>query len=180
MDVSEPPPEDPELEDLKERLVALIHDQVAWSKSNINRIARLVAAGAAQPDFEDLLRAAIVFMHATVEDLLRTVGQATLPDAPEDVLNNIPLVGSKDSLRGEKFWLGRLAAFRGRAVDDVIIDSVRTYLERLTFNTTTDVATYLTACGFSQEAMSVVTPSLPQLDELMTRRHQIVHRSCGH
>jgi len=174
---SEPPPDDPELEDLKERLVALVTEQVAWSRSNIDRIARFVSASAAQPDFEDLLRAAVVFMHATVEDLLRTVGQVTLPNAPEDVLNNIPLTGSKDSLRAEKFWLGGLAAFRGRTVDDVITDSVRTYLERLTFNTTTDVVAHLTACGFSREAMAIVTSSLPQLGELMTRRHQIVHRA---
>jgi len=66
---SEPPPDDPELEDLKERLVALVTEQVAWSRSNIDRIARFVSASAAQPDFEDLLRAAVVFMHATVEDL---------------------------------------------------------------------------------------------------------------
>jgi hypothetical protein len=177
----EPPSDDPETnalrEDLQAQMVAIIRRQVASSKSNFDRIARLLEASAEQPDFEDRLRAAVVFMHATLEDLLRTIGQASLPNAPESVLNNIPLFGSKDSLRAEKFWLGRLAGFRGRLVDDVITESVRGYLERLTFNTTTDVSNHLVACGFEQETMELVTAKLPEIGELMKRRHQIVHRS---
>jgi hypothetical protein len=51
---------------------------------------------------QDLLRAAVVFLHATLEDFLRYVASPYLPQGSEDSLNDIPLVGIRD--RPENKW----------------------------------------------------------------------------
>jgi hypothetical protein len=58
---------------------------------------------------DDILRAAVVFLHATLEDFLRYIGSKYIPSGNEDVLNKINLIGSSDALHPEKFFLGRLA-----------------------------------------------------------------------
>ena len=39
----------------------------------------------------DLLPAAVVFIHASLEDFLRALAAISLPNADEDILNSIPL-----------------------------------------------------------------------------------------
>lgn len=55
---------------------------------------------------DDILRAAVVFLHATLEDFLRYIGTKYIPSRGEDVLNEISLISSSDVLRSpEKFFL---------------------------------------------------------------------------
>lgn len=120
----------------------------------------------------DLLRAAVVFMHATLEDLLRTVALSYLPDANQDIINRIPLAGGS-SIHAEKFWLGRLVEHRGKTVDNLINESIKQHLQRRSFNDTNDISELLTSTGFLSKKLQ---RALPALQGLMKRRHQIVHQ----
>lgn len=119
----------------------------------------------------DVLRAATVLLHASVEDLLRSLAYWKLPQAGADVLNQIPLVSVAPATR---FPLGALAAHRGQTVDDVITASVNGYLERSNYNNTDEVAAFLRSIGVE---VARVKGWFSTLDELMKRRHQIVHRA---
>jgi RiboL-PSP-HEPN len=122
---------------------------------------------------DDILRAAVVFLHATLEDFLRYIGSKYIPSSSEDVLNKISLIGSSDILRPEKFFLGKLAKHRGKKVDQLITESVAADLDKRSFSNTTDISQLLQSAGVP---ISEVEKYYPFLNELMTRRHEIVHR----
>jgi hypothetical protein len=57
---------------------------------------------------DDILRAAVVFIHTTLEDSLRFIGSRFIPlTSNVEVLNKIGLVDSSGVLRPEKFSLGK-------------------------------------------------------------------------
>jgi len=148
---------------------------------NLARVRNLVAlyiddlAGVGQGrrpvHSSDVLRAATVLLHATLEEYLRGLSRWKLPLASEDALNGIPIVGSQ---RPDKSLLGRLASHRGKSVDDVIAESVDKYLERSNYNSTTEVSQLLERIGVDTSAVSHLFPTMA---EIMDRRHQIVHRA---
>lgn len=133
-----------------------------------NKDQRSVAAA------EDLLRAVVVFLHATLEDALRSLAILYLPVSGEEQLNAIPLVETGVTGRPEKFFLGKLVAHRGKSVDEVIEMSVAAHLARSTYNDTTEVASLLKSLGMNPAAVSM---HFPALDQLIRRRHQVVHRA---
>ena len=68
----------------------------------------------------DICRTIVVFLHATFEDVLRTIARRQIDSAKsEDFLNRIPLIGLSNSGRAEKFSLGNLNAHRGKSVDQL-------------------------------------------------------------
>ena len=123
---------------------------------------------------EDVLRGVVVFLHATLEDSLRSLATLYLPVSGEEHLNSIPLVGTAASSRPERFFLGKLAAHRGKTVDEVLEASVAAHLARSTYNDTTEIASLLRSLGLDPKNISVYFPAL---DQLIERRHHIVHRA---
>jgi len=119
----------------------------------------------------DVLRAAVVLLHASVEDVLRSLAYWKFPNAAVGILEQFPLVGNGPAL---KFNLGALAAHRGKSVDEVIKASVDSYLERSNYNNTIEVSSFLTQIGLN---VAAVNHTYPLLDDVMKRRHQIVHRA---
>jgi len=119
----------------------------------------------------DVLRAAVVLLHAAMEDLLRSIAYWKLPSASSEVLSGIPLVSKTPAI---KFTLGDLVAFRGQGVDEIIQSSVEGFLERSNYNNTTDISSLLINVGID---VTKVNPYYPALDLVMSRRHQIVHRA---
>lgn len=117
----------------------------------------------------DVLRAAVVLLHASIEDVLRSLAYWKLPSAGADVLCEIPLKGGN----AVKFNLGTLSAFRGKTVEDVIKESTDASLERSNYNNTTEIVSLLHSIGVSTGALSSYFGTL---DETMKRRHRIVHR----
>jgi hypothetical protein len=89
----------------------------------------------------DLLRAAVVLLHATLEDLLRSLAEWKLPTALATSVERIPLGGTD---RGqERFTRVDLAGYRGRSVDSVIAQSIAGYLERSSYNHPGDIGELL-------------------------------------
>lgn len=119
----------------------------------------------------DVLRAAVVMLHASMEDLLRSIAYWKLPSAPSEVLSGIPLVSTAPAT---KFNLGALSAHRGQTVDEVIESSVNGYLERSNYNNTDEVASFLSNVQIDVEQ---IRPHFNNIDAVMKRRHQIVHRA---
>jgi hypothetical protein len=165
----------------KEELAYFIEKHLDRIAINLSRVQALINL-ADDPDApqelairsKDILRAAVVFLHATLEDFLRYVGETYLPASSEEALNRVALVGTQDVPRPEKFFLGKLAQHRGKTVDQLITESVNAYLDRISFSDTTDISNLLEGAGI---AVETVRPLYPRLSALMTRRHQIVHRA---
>lgn len=121
----------------------------------------------------DILRSAIILLHATLEDLLRSVAEVLLPMAAANHLKDIPLLGSMKP-RQTTFTLEDLAAHRGRDVSDLIAKSVTAYLERSNYNHPGDIKCFPAVGRNSREFMRSFLPS-PRA--MMSRRHLIAHRA---
>ena len=150
---------------------------------NLARVENLVATFEAQPAVAgqrgrrsaqvlDLLRAGVVFLHASLEDMLRSIAYWKLPMADAGVIDEVPLTGIGNNPK--KFLLGSLVPHRGKTVDELISESVSAKLDRSNFNNTGEVAALLKSVGVSVEN---VNSEFEELDKLMERRHKIVHRA---
>ncbi len=122
-------------------------------------------------DTSDILRSAVVFLHATLEDFLRSLLEWKLPTAQASYLKDVPLAGKKPR---STYTLDDLALFRGSTVNDLISRSVADHLDRLNFNDPGEVAAVLERIGLLP---SLLDPYRGKIGPLMKRRHWIVHRT---
>ena len=118
----------------------------------------------------DVLRAATVLLHASLEDVLRSLAYWKLPAAAAPDLDKVPLVGDK----ALKFTLGSLALHRGKTIDQVIKESTDASLERSNYNNPGEVTNVLQSIGLNTAPLA---PYMATLSLAMQRRHQIVHRA---
>ncbi len=152
--------------------------------ANLDRVRSLVvlydrvtgsSSGRPSVQESELLRAAVILLHAALEELLRDLAEWRLPAASTEVLSQIPFVGGEG--RRTTLTLGDLMAFRGRPVEDVISRSVVAYLGRSSYNNPEDIAKLLGQIGLSQTSRGQLMDSPARgLKALMSRRHQIAHR----
>jgi hypothetical protein len=159
---------------MKQRIVDRFELNIARVKNLVTIYqSTLAGAGPGRRSHQktDVLRAAVVLLHASVEDALRSLAYWKLPNAAAGVLDQFSLVGNGPAM---KFSLGALAEHRGKTVDDVLKASVDSYLERSNYNNTVEVSGFLTQIGLN---VAAVNHTYPLLEELMKRRHQIVHRA---
>jgi hypothetical protein len=167
----------------KSRIPPRLHEHFDRALENLDRVENLVAlyrascGGGRSPrtvQRADLLRSSVVFLHAALEDFLREIARERLPQASSEALDNIPLLGTSPTGRAEKFLLGRLAQYRGMTVDELIAQSVAAAFERSNFNDASEVVRLLTSCGVNTKR---IARYLPDVQNLIKRRHQIVHRA---
>lgn len=137
---------------------------------NLQRVGMLIGS-ATEPAGADILRSAVVFLHASMEDCLRSVVAAYLPLAGEEALNRVPLLGT--NRRVEKFSLGALSRHRDASVADLISRSATEYAQNLTFNSTAEIVRHLGSLDFAVFPREL----FPKLDAMISRRHRIVHRA---
>lgn len=160
--------------------VALYATRIVENLGRVQKLVNLYFLLKGSKDFssnsaiDDILRASVVLAHATLEDFLRTLAANLLPEAGEQTLNQIPLAGTSSSGRAEKFHLGRLTKYKGKSIDDVIAESILEHLEHSSYNSAADIASLLQSLGLK---VSAVNHHFPLLEELMKRRHLIVHRA---
>src|ERR1017187_7943028 len=151
---------------------------------NLNRVNNLVRVYESHPDSKgkgrkdvqmtDVLRASVVLLHSTFEDMCRTIERELLPFASEEALNEIPLLGISKHGRPDKFLLGKLVSHRGKTVDEVIARSVGAHLDFVSYNSVDDFCAFLTRVGFCKGPFE---PFLPQLASRSEERHHIVHQA---
>jgi hypothetical protein len=123
---------------------------------------------------DDVLRAAVVFMHASLEELLRQLALNLLSHASESALDEIPLAGLRSSGRPEKFLLGKLKQHDAKTVRELIEDSIREHLAGSNFNNVREISKLLRALELESEDAKNVYPTIA---DMIDRRHQIVHRA---
>jgi hypothetical protein len=145
--------------------------------ARVRSLVRLydVASAAATDDASaasDILRAAVVLLHAVLEEYVRHVLDSVLPLGDKEQLDDIPLAGDP---RGPKFTLAGLAEHRGSTVDAVITQSVRDYLDK------TSLTSLSNALGILEKRARIrlTQRSIDRraLDRFIKRRHQIVHQA---
>ena len=121
----------------------------------------------------DLLRSAIVFLHATLEEFLRGLALARCSYVGTEFLKKVPLVGGGGS--AAKFSLGELAEHRGKSVHELIDESVRHYLDTwVNFSSTDQISAWLKDLDIRVDQ---VNGRFGDLQQLMERRHHIVHQA---
>lgn len=118
----------------------------------------------------DLLRSAVVFLHATLEEVLRSCLEWRWPEAGDDHFVDIPFAGGKAT----RITLGQLAAQREKTVRLVLEEAIRAYLARSNFNNLGEIRKALVRIGADADFLGAYAP---HLETMMRRRHHIVHRA---
>ena len=143
--------------------------------TNLGRVRNLLACHEAlqqtvAPDPDDVLRAAVVLLHATLEDLLREAERLAMRADPANPKWTLRWPGGKD-----REGLGVLAAFLGQSTADVFELAITEHLELRTYNDFTQIVGALRGLGISTDGWAAGL----QVDlNLMTRRrHAIAHRA---
>jgi hypothetical protein len=127
----------------------------------------------------DVLRSAVVFLHAAQEDLLRGLIEYRLPTQPARAYENVPFGNSvkdkgKEKQTKDKITIAELALAKDKSVAEVLQDATKTFLLRKTFNNMADVDDALARMGLRSKKLKLLAEdTLP----MMERRHQIVHRA---
>jgi hypothetical protein len=152
--------------------------------TNLARARNLVALYTAQAKGRgrrevtdsDLLRAAIVLLHATFEDVVRSVLEWKLPSAPANKLADLPLGGVATDRPGPlKFTLSELAQHHpGKTVEQIVSLSVSQSLLRSSYNNPGELDRAMDLVGLSGAWLS---PHKQELEPMMRRRHWIAHRA---
>lgn len=93
----------------------------------------------------DLLRAATVFLHATMEDLPRSLAEQYWPSAGPDCLAEVPLKGHSKISHS----LRDLVPYRLERIAAVLEESIHAYLQRATFDSVGEVRTLLQSLGIA-------------------------------
>lgn len=125
------------------------------------------------PEVEDILRSATVLLHASLEDFLRTIASAHLPRTASELLKTIPLAGTANP-RQTKYTLSDLAIHCGKDVNSIIDQSIDDWLSQNSFNNCADIVSMLKHIGIDPETCN---PEFPSLEEMIARRHCIVHNA---
>jgi RiboL-PSP-HEPN len=149
-------------------------------QQNTNRVQNLISAFNLLEennigDLEtrkDILRAAVVFMHGTLEEIVRNLYIGLLPNCHQDKLNEIPFVGHA-VIRPKGILLGHLKDFSGRFIENIILDSIESYVNTMNLNNATQLCNSLKLVELPTESL---VQYFSQLGSLMERRHQIVHQ----
>jgi hypothetical protein len=122
---------------------------------------------------KDVLRASAVFLHSTLEEVVRNLFLFCLPHCDPKSLDKIPFVGHEATHRPKEILLGQLKAYSGRIVENVIVESINAYVDSMNINGTDQLADCLKIAEIEVEPLRKYFANLASL---MKRRHQIVHQ----
>ena len=131
----------------------------------------------------DVLRAAVVLLHASVDDLLREIQRETLPKTGRSAdLKAIGFLAARPGHRPRfvaKVTLGELAErFGGKTVAEVVTESVNAHLDFQSYNHLDEVKAALKSAGLDADALlDPKDADSARLARMMSRRHRIVHRA---
>jgi hypothetical protein len=165
----------PELKEVLESLFVNL-DRVRWLLTVyewLRKYRKGPARGRTFGHLADMLRAATVLCHATLEDGLRSLLLLLLPRTKE-CLDGIALAGFSEYGRAEKFSLGELSRFKGKTAEEIVELSVIEHLGRQSFNDATDICRALERMDIDPACCK---KRLKYVEEMMKRRHHIVHNA---
>jgi hypothetical protein len=144
---------------------------------NIGRVAALRGEFGRLSDkiANDVLRAAVVLLHATLEDALRGFLGVMLPVAKDEALKDIEF--NRDLLRPE--WtkaisVAQLRKYKDQTVEHYVVHVIKSHLKRQTFNNKRDVLDAILRLDLPPAEFG---QQLDTIEEMTKRRHDIVHNS---
>lgn len=168
-----------------------ISDIAGRFRANLSRVRGLAMAvnpaasgGSSAPALapgvrSDMLRAAVILLHAALEDLLRSVeGRWWRTAALPENLRGLTLVHPvhpPSSRPGEKFHLGDLSPWRGRTVDEVFEHAIASHLDHTTYNDVAQVRACMDKVGMDRQTWHGL--DIGGLEAMIKRRHKIAHRA---
>jgi hypothetical protein len=162
----------------------VLADIVTRLNSNLARVDNLIILYGPNPGHQgrrpvhqsDILRAALVLLHSSMEDFLRSLLIWRVPTVgTKGQLDSYPLPDSQRK-QPRAFLLGSLVAHKAVTVAALIERSVREYLEQYgSFNNLGEVKQALEQIGIPHAA--VVGHNYGGLPALISRRHNIVHKA---
>lgn len=148
---------------------------------NLNRVENLVSLfkpsssrGTSTVKDTDLLRAAVVLLHASMEDYLRSLVESRIKTFDANTLGDFGFSSGSGRSVG-KISLQELHAHKGKTVDELIHEEVKAYLEDESFGDLGKVKRALERCGV--ERATVEKHEFGKLPEMISRRHDIVHKA---
>ncbi len=139
--------------------------------NNISRIQNLLTLHENERN-DDLLRLSIIYLHSTLEDLMRNLIYYRILISDKQVISNLPLLNSNG--RKEKFTFSDIQEFKKLTIQQLIEKSTLEYINRLTFNNSNDIIHWFEKFSIDKTKL---TGHIKELDELLIRRHHIVHNS---
>ncbi len=149
----------------------VIRKRVRYNTERIQNLVQLyekmLAEGDKQPD---ILRAAVVLLHATMEDALRNTLAWKLPTAPASALERISF---SNVMRRPQINLAELREFGDQTVGEIVERTITNHLTRTTFNRMSDVTNALDWLKIETKPFRKFGATI---DAMTSRRHQIVHR----
>ena len=148
--------------------------------NNLDRVENLVSLysprrGRTKVHDSDILRAALVLLHASLEDFLRSMLIWKINDFDEETLTKYGFPSGHK--RGkDKITLGELSAHKGKTVDALIEEAVSSHLVAYSsFNDLGEVKKALIQCGIADA--TVDAHDFGRMGEMISRRHNIVHKA---
>lgn len=148
---------------------------------NLDRVENLVSLygpvtpGRRKVQDTDILRAALVLLHASMEDYLRSLLAWKIETFDQETLNNYGFPNG-NKRPPTKITLGELAAHRGKSVNDLITEAIEAHLEEFqSFNDLGEVKKALKQCGIGNG--TVDARDFSDLPDMIARRHNIVHKA---
>lgn len=120
----------------------------------------------------DILRSGIVLFHASMEDVLREIGRVLLIKSHR--FDNILIRLPGEEVSKETIGLKHLVRYhKDLTVGDLVSQIIGDHLDSMSFTSAKRIYGYLQSLGV--DASSVELPK--NLDTLINRRHDIVHRA---
>lgn len=151
--------------------------------ANLQRAATFLEAYDASGDGQgrrsvrssDMLRAAVTFLHATLEDTLRT---ALHWKWPQTLIGLGKVEFDLGDARQRTVTVETLASYGlGASIGDVLLAAIASHLNRQSFSHVGDVKEALHRLGLPTE---LIADHASKLAAMIARRHAIVHRADRH
>lgn len=158
-----------------------LDDAYARFGENVGRVTNLIrlydnlgggARGRRPTHATDVLRSAVVLLHASLEEFLRAVAREGLVYGTEKALDRVPLAGQGRSTK--PFSLSRLQKFRDKTVDQLLTASIDAYLEYETYNNVEQIHKLLAGVRLDPKNLDCDWASIGRM---MARRHKVVHEA---
>ncbi len=151
-------------------------DFITWIRLSLNlgRVQALLLLANRLDEVEDreqVRRAAIVFLHASLEDFVRGLAEQFWPERGSSALSRIPLP-QQDSVR--KVGAEVLLGYGDRTARELLREAVVTHLETFTVSNIQALRGMLAELGVHD--LDTVG-EMNEIKMLIRRRHQIVHRA---
>lgn len=133
---------------------------------------RICVGGTDDKNLTDILRACVVLIHASLEEFLRVIGGTFLPFVEPKKLEEL----FKSSKAVEhRYTVQELYKSVDMSIVDFLKAELAKHLSQASWSSASQIASYL--AYFDYPICNKLSAFFPILDEMISRRHQIVHRA---